>query len=78
MTPDIERIAREAGIEPYADHLHSYDANTAQISVVVKFAQLIAAECAKVCDKGANDWHGHDGKYACEDMASVIRHQFGA
>lgn len=28
---------------------------------------------AKLAESKANDWHGHDGKYACEDCANTLR-----
>jgi len=33
----------------------------------------ILEEAAKLCDDNANEWHGQDGKYACEDSANRIR-----
>lgn len=29
-------------------------------------------EAAKVAYEKANEWHGHDGKYACEDVAAAL------
>jgi len=30
-------------------------------------------EAAQECERLSNDWHGHDGKYACEDAANKLR-----
>lgn len=53
-TADIERMAREAGLIVYADHLTEYDMNSAQQAVAARFAALVRAQAfeqaAQACD----------------------------
>jgi len=50
---DIERIAREAGLlsEHAAGEWHSYCTDGVHSEELARFAQLIAAECAKIADE---------------------------
>ncbi len=40
---DVIRIAQEAGIDAYPDHLSSYDSESVKISVITRFVELVAA-----------------------------------
>lgn len=76
---EVLRLAREAGFDVGTGYQGRRLAGVEQTEItdeLDRFAALVAEICAKVCDDGANDWHGHDGKYACEDRASVIRSRF--
>ncbi len=59
--------------------LHFTRAEQFNCSTAVAFTIYQAArqsaldEAATICYSKANDWHGHDGKYACEDAAAAIR-----
>ena len=63
----IERLAREA------DKHGGFHGPRARDE---RFAALVAEECAKLADHKSSDWHQHDGKYACEDVANGIRAKF--
>ena len=87
MTPDIERIAREAGLlsEHAAGEWHSYCTDGVLSEGLARFAQLIAAECANDCDAIAigdpTDPNNDVGEcyradVAC-DCADAIRERFG-
>ena len=51
---EIVKLAREAGIDAYPDHLRSYESESVRISFVERFAALVAAAereaCAKICE----------------------------
>ena len=82
MTPEIERIAREAGLERDASgafqHVFRGVSNTFINSIstqdLARFAQLIAEECAATaaamdCAMGCGVGH---------EVAKAIREKFGA
>jgi hypothetical protein len=50
MTPDIERLAKEAGIDTDGSLWRSGYEDGVHMDVMAKFAALIAEEAAKVCD----------------------------
>lgn len=78
MTPDIERLAKEAGIRKAAHYTRNgvgADLHIVSSEDLAKFAALIAEECAKKCETLPNpDYHGYgnDG----EDYADAIRSKF--
>lgn len=74
MTPDIERLAKEAGLaDDLGRPLPAYPRRLA------KFAALIAEECAKECEKEA-DFHEEmahgQAAYASDGCAVAIRSKF--
>jgi hypothetical protein len=77
MTPDIERIAREAGgrtgwdtEQRRNDPLLDNDDFVFDRGELARFAQLIAAECATI----AEHTHPHDWAF----VGAAIRNKFGA
>jgi hypothetical protein len=60
MTPDIEKLAREAGIEVYHDWQSSYESETVKRSVMEHLYALIRAqvleEAARVAEQTLADY----------------------
>jgi hypothetical protein len=76
----VERMAREAGavcVVPECDGIYGAE-YVASRSDIERFAQLVAAECARICDAtteyGATDQGGETRAYA---SSAAIRERFG-
>lgn len=69
----VKRIGTEAGLDVYDTFPSGYDIDCAQLTVAMRFAQLVAEECAKACvelDCAHRCGVGHE-------FAAAIRAKFG-
>lgn len=80
MTPDIERLAKEAGIDVNADTLCRYEGWREPMA---KFAALVAEECAKEAEDEDHQVDGHgyyaqlgDSKGTQKNIVAAIRAKF--
>jgi hypothetical protein len=83
MTPDIEKLAREAGIEVYHDWQSSYESETVKRSVMEHLYALIRAQVLEEAERavlatqdrsGVNaDGQGWLQRASRSDFAAAIR-----
>lgn len=84
MTPEIERLAKEAGWDVDGDgitmpYLSGYHDTADETAFLTKFAALVAEACAKECEAQADshqDFKNTQAAVGCDGCADAIRAKF--